>query len=125
MQQLQKSLQRGIDQTKNSLGKDLGQDPFPTAGKGKNGDGQGQGKGKGQPGKGGITRGPGAAPMFFSPDETQLDTNQTEIISNDDVSKATVGDLLSVTSGEHEIDTSKYSPVSGGSLSSKGSWMYG
>ncbi len=73
-------------------------------------------------GRGGISRGPGAAPMSLKEHETQLGTNKTEAVSNDDLSRAAVGDLMGLGTGEHQVDRAAWSgPQPGGAMSSAGS----
>ena len=62
---------------------------------------QGQGTG---PGKGGINRGPGTAPLTLSDEENDLGTDKLEPVSNPDLSRAQVADLVGVQNGAHEVD---------------------
>ena len=75
-------------------------------------------KGKG-PGRGGITRGPGPAPMFFG-DESDLKTNNLEGVQNKDFSKAAPGEILGIGEAEHEIDETKVGPREAGAVKSVG-----
>lgn len=71
---------------------------------------------------GGISRGPGAAPMSLKEHETQLGTKTVEAVSNDDLSRASVGDLMGLGTGEHQVDENAWTgPQSGGAMSSTGS----
>lgn len=75
----------------------------------------------GQPGQGGISRGPGAAPLTLSDSESRLGTTATEQVRNDDLSRAALGDLMGLGTGEHQVDkTAAASPQSGGTMSSAG-----
>ncbi len=71
------------------------------------------------PGKGGINRGPGTAPMFFG-EETDLKTKNIEQIRNEDLSKAVPGELLGVGQTEHDIDKTKVGPREAGAVKSTG-----
>lgn len=75
-----------------------------------------------QPGSGGVSRGPGAAPLSMKEYETQLGSTQTETVSNDDLSRAAVGDLMGLGSGKHEVDKNQWTGAqAGGAISSMGS----
>lgn len=72
-----------------------------------------QGGGKGG---GGTT-----APLTLKSEPTNLHTKQTETVSNDDVSRASMGDLLDVNSEKHDVKkNAPKSPVVGGLLQSNG-----
>lgn len=74
------------------------------------------------PGNGGVSRGPGAAPLSLKEYETQLGTKNTETVSNDDLSNAAIGDLMGLGSGQHEVDKNNWTgPQAGGTISSAGS----
>jgi hypothetical protein len=62
-------------------------------------------------GRGGITRGPGAAPLFLSEKETRLSGGLAESLTNPDYRRAAIGDTMAVQEGEHEIDESAYQGV--------------
>ena len=69
-------------------------------------------------GKGG---GGSTAPLTLKSEPTNLHTKQTETVTNDDVSRASMGDLVDVNSGKHEVKTNApKSPVVGGLLQSNG-----
>lgn len=69
-------------------------------------------------GKGG---GGGAAPLTLKNEPTNLHTKQTETVTNDDTSRASMGDLVDLNSGKHDIKkNAPKSPVEGGSLQSNG-----
>lgn len=72
-----------------------------------------------QPGQGGITRGRGDAPLFYG-DEDDLGTNNIEKVTNDDLSRASIGDLLGVGETEHEEDKEAVGPQAGGAVVSQG-----
>jgi hypothetical protein len=71
---------------------------------------------------GGVSRGPGTAPLALKPNETQLGTTNTEAVKNDDLSNAAIGDLMGLGTGKHKVDERIESgPQSGGVMSSNGS----
>jgi len=80
----------------------------------KNGVEQGQ-----SPGRGGISRGRGDAPLAFG-DEKQLNSGQLEAVTNMDLSRAAPGDVIGSGETEHEIDKTKTGPVEAGAVSSNG-----
>jgi hypothetical protein len=58
--------------------------------------------------QGGISRGPGEAPMLLKEDESHVGSTRMEGISNPDFGRAALGDTLAVGQGEHEIDEAQY-----------------
>jgi hypothetical protein len=73
----------------------------------------GQSGGKGGGGK--------TAPLTLKQAPTNLRTNQSESISNDDLSRAALGDALAVNKGQHEVrKTALKTPLAGGSIGSTG-----
>ena len=74
--------------------------------------------GKG-PGRGGITRGPGEAPITLG-DPNNLGTNNLEAVHNPDLSRAAPGDVIGIGQTEHEIDKNKRSPQQAGAVKSAG-----
>jgi hypothetical protein len=62
--------------------------------------------GNGPLGQGGISRGPGAAPLTLSDAQTQLGTRSLELLKNEDLSRAALGDLMGLGTGKHEQDQS-------------------
>jgi hypothetical protein len=75
-----------------------------------------------KPGRGGITRGPGAAPLSFSQDETNLDTKKSEALNSQlDLQRMAPGDVLSVSDGRHHVDKIDYiGPQKGGAIQNTG-----
>jgi hypothetical protein len=65
-------------------------------------------------GRGGIDRGPGTAPITLAPDATAMSPTRLETVSNPDVRRAALGDLVSVESGEHRVDPDSYGGLSAG-----------
>lgn len=74
--------------------------------------------GKG-PGRGGISRGPGEAPITLG-DPNHLGTNNLESVHNPDLSRAAPGDMIGTGTTEHEIDKSKHGAQQAGSVKSTG-----
>ena len=66
-----------------------------------------------KPGKGGISRGPGTAPLTLAETEDDFGTNKLEGVSNTDFSRAQIGDTLELRNGEHEVDKSKTDTTAG------------
>ncbi len=66
------------------------------------------------PGRGGINRGPGAAPLFLGEEESRLGTNRQEAATNDDLSRAAPADLVGIGEQEHELDTTPVQARAGG-----------
>jgi len=57
--------------------------------------------------------------MFYG-DEDDLGTNNIEKVTNEDLSRASLGDLLSVGETEHEEDKQASGSQAGGGVSSNG-----
>jgi len=75
-----------------------------------------------QPGAGGVDRGPGAAPLTMKDQETQLGTTKTEEVKNGDLSRATIGDTMGLSSGRHKVDESQWKgSQAGGGMAAAGS----
>jgi len=72
------------------------------------------------PGKGGIDRGRGDAPMYHEDEESNLGTKNLERTTNDDLTRAAPGDVLGVVEAEHQIDKTATSTGSGGAIGSAG-----
>ena len=70
---------------------------------------------------GGVSRGPGTAPLALKANETQLGTSNTEAVKNDDLSNAALGDLIGLGTNKHRVDEAAWSgPQTGGAMSSNG-----
>ena len=70
---------------------------------------------------GGVSRGPGTAPLALKANETQLGTSNTEAVKNDDLSNAALGDLIGLGTNKHKVDEAAWSgPQTGGAMSSNG-----
>jgi hypothetical protein len=72
-----------------------------------------------QPGNGGISRGRGDAPLYFG-DEEDLKTNQIEGVTNEDRSRAAMGDLLALGETEHDDEENNAKTSQGGAVASQG-----
>lgn len=74
------------------------------------------------PGKGGINRGPGTAPLSFNQDETNLDTKKLETLASQlDVKRLAPGDVLGVSDGKHDVDKNvPTGPQQGGAIQNTG-----
>jgi hypothetical protein len=74
-----------------------------------------------QPGKVGVSRGPGTAPLTLSDQESNLGTTKTEAVQNDDLSRAALGDLTGLGAGKHKVDkNADAGGQSGGAMSAAG-----
>jgi hypothetical protein len=71
-------------------------------------------------GRGGISRGPGDAPLALTENETDLKTNQIEGVQNTDFSKAAPGSVLGIGQTEHETDQTPTGPRAAGAVGSIG-----
>jgi len=70
-------------------------------------------------GRGGVSRGPGEAPLFFG-DETELETDRVEKVTNEDRSRLTPGDLIGLSEAEHDHDPADGGSRDGGAIASPG-----
>lgn len=71
-------------------------------------------------GNGGISRGPGTAPLTLSEEENRFDTDKREGVSNTDLSKAQLGATLGIQDGKHEVDKKISGPQAAGAVQSTG-----
>jgi hypothetical protein len=114
-----KSLQEQLQNGSGALGSleglpSMGEDPSLQQG-------MGMGMGEGlAPGQGGVDRGRGDAPLFFGDNEDNLGTNKIENIKNEDLSRATIGEVLGLGETEREIDETATGPQAGGGVLSTG-----
>ena len=114
------SLQQQLQKGSGALGSMEG---LPEMGEGM---GMGMGEGMGEdgdgemPGAGGITRGKADAPIFFDDKADDLGTDNLERVTNDDFSKAAIGEVLGLGETEREIDENATGPVAGGAVGSAG-----
>ncbi len=72
------------------------------------------------PGNGGITRGPGTAPLTLSDEENNFGTGKNEGVKSEDFSKAQLGTTLGIQDGKHEVDKTVTSPTAAGAVKSQG-----
>jgi len=70
-------------------------------------------------GRGGISRGPGEAPIALG-DPNNLRTNNLEAVQNPDLSRAAPGDVVGIGETQHNIDKSKRGPQQAGAVKSTG-----
>ncbi|WP_395747242.1 hypothetical protein [Prosthecobacter sp.] len=82
--------------------------------------GQGLGLDGEGPGNGGVTRGPGTAPLTLSDEENDFGTNKNEAVSNTDMSRAQVGNMLALQNGRHEVDKTARGPQAAGTIQNAG-----
>lgn len=71
-------------------------------------------------GTGELQRGPGEAPIFFG-DKDDLGTRRIESVSNEDLSRAAIGDVIGLGETEHEDDLTGSGMQEGGAVDSTGS----
>ncbi|MEO7934003.1 MAG: hypothetical protein ABIT76_12680 [Chthoniobacterales bacterium] len=70
---------------------------------------------------GGPGGGGGPAPLTSKADTVNLHTKETDTISNDDLTRALPGDVVGLSSGEHQVDKNQTAPVTtAGPISSNG-----
>lgn len=100
---------------KGFLGDGEGEDDQLAEGRGGLGEGEGEG-----PGNGGITRGPGTAPLTLSEEENNFGTHKTEAVVNQDMSKAQLGTLLNLQDGKHDVDKTYTGPQAAGRTENQG-----
>jgi len=81
--------------------------------------GRGEGEG-GKPGQGGISRGPGTAPLTLSDDENNFDTRKNEAVSNTDMRRAQLSSTLGIQDGKHEVDQTYQGPTAAGTTANQG-----
>ncbi|MEM9281326.1 MAG: hypothetical protein AAGA96_05835 [Verrucomicrobiota bacterium] len=70
-------------------------------------------------GRGGVDRGPGAAPLFYG-DEEDLGTNRVEKVQNDNLDRAAPGDLVAIGETEHDEEQLPTVIQQGGAVASQG-----
>jgi hypothetical protein len=72
------------------------------------------------PGNGGITRGPGTAPLTLSEEENNFGTDKNEAVSNQDLSRAQLGSTMGLQDGRHEVDKTSAAPTAAGAVQNAG-----
>lgn len=96
----------------------LGEDPAEGEGEG---DGEGDGDGDGdQPGRGGVSRGPGTSDRLFGKERAGVDAQRPQALESADLSRAQPGEVLETTDAEHEIDRTSPALRSGGKAATEG-----
>lgn len=74
----------------------------------------------GGPGNGGINRGPGTAPITLSEEENRFGTDKNEAVSNTDLSRAQIGNVIGIQDGKHEVDKTSPPITSAGAVQNAG-----
>jgi hypothetical protein len=75
----------------------------------------------GDPGRGGVTRGPGTAPIDLSDVRTELGSTRVERALSEDETRGLLGESLGFSVGEHDVDTRSFrAGRDGGSVASTG-----
>lgn len=72
------------------------------------------------PGKGGINRGRGDAPLSFDDSDANLGTSNLQKVSNEDLSRAALGEVLGLGETERKIDETSTGPKGGGAIKGVG-----
>lgn len=113
---------QGLAQNPGFLGDGEGADDELAEMLGKMGQGQGQGEGQDGdgPGNGGVSRGPGTAPLTLSDEENNFGTQKNEGVSNLDMSRAQLGTNLGIQDGKHDVDKTYNGPAAAGNTAGKG-----
>ena len=62
-----------------------------------------------KPGKGGVNRGPGSAPLELAEERTELATTRIEDVMGHEPLGTEFGETVAVGIGEHDIDTNRFS----------------
>ncbi|HWB05755.1 MAG TPA: hypothetical protein VG796_22230 [Verrucomicrobiales bacterium] len=110
----------GAGDAQSELEKLLGDNPGEGEG---DGDGSGknpkQGEGDGNS-RGGISRGPGVAPLPLSSQPTDLNTNKPESLESKDLNRTRPGDAIGVADTEHKLDKTAVGPQSAGAINTQG-----
>ncbi|MDZ4289922.1 MAG: hypothetical protein U0984_18295 [Prosthecobacter sp.] len=121
LDQLRKALKEkagtceGMCKNPGFLGDGEGEDDALAEWLGKMREGEGDG-----PGNGGISRGPGTAPLTLSENENRFDTQKNEAVSNADLSRAQLGTTLGLQDGKHEVDKTSATPMAAGAVGNAG-----
>jgi hypothetical protein len=61
-------------------------------------------EGDGENGQAGVNDGPGHPPLRLAKEPTNLGTEKTEGLDNEDFSRAALGDLAGTSEGQHQVD---------------------
>ncbi len=74
------------------------------------------------PGRGGIDRGPGTAPLSLEEDETNLNTDKIEALNGSNLGDVALGDRVGMSDAVHDVDKSAdHRAANGGAVGSAGS----
>ena len=60
------------------------------------------------PGSGGVNRGPGTMPLTLADDESRTDEAVPQAISNPNLERAALGQMIGLAEGRHDVDTDAY-----------------
>jgi hypothetical protein len=70
-------------------------------------------------GRGGVTRGPGEAPLTLEDKASRTDSERLEGVSNEDMQNATLGDTVGMSRTAHKVDRATPTSMAGGAVSTK------
>jgi len=71
-----------------------------------------------QPAGWGVDRGPGSIPLTLSANPSDVGSTKKEVVSNDDLAHASLGERVGISKGKHETDSMQFSgPTDGGGAS--------
>jgi hypothetical protein len=70
-----------------------------------------------KPGRGGVDRGPGSAPLTLDAEASKQEPSRMEGVSNTDMRQASLGDVVETTVGQHRVSTSAPGLTAGGRAS--------
>ena len=71
-------------------------------------------------GEGGVSQGPGGAPLTLSEDENAFGTSRNEGVQGRDYSRSQLGSVLGIQDGRHQLDKTTTAPASAGKVTSEG-----
>jgi hypothetical protein len=71
-------------------------------------------------GEGGVSRGPGVAPLTLSEDENAFGTSRNEGVQGRDYSRSLLGSVLGMQNGRHQVDKKPATPAAAGEVKSEG-----
>ncbi len=71
-------------------------------------------------GQGGVSRGPGVAPLTLSEDENAFGTSRNEGVQGRDYSRSQPGSVLGIQDGRHPVDKNPATPAAAGEVKSAG-----
>jgi hypothetical protein len=103
----------GSGDAQSELEKLLGDNPGDGSGKPKDGGGDG-------PSRGGVSRGPGVAPLPLSSQPADLKTNNPASLQSEDLKRTRPGDAIGTSDTEHHLDKSPVGPQNAGNVNASG-----